>query len=163
MKRFFTRLLLVVALPIVAVQASDIITIGPFSQSGLEGWEAHEFVGQTRYRLVQVDGKSVLRADSQQAASALIYRQRIDLRETPILTWSWRKTTAIDPGDETLKSGDDFVARLYVIREGGLLFWNTRALNYVWSYQHSSGDVWDNPFVGFRSKMMSVRDMHPCG
>jgi len=50
------------------------------------------------------------------------------------------------------------VARIYVIKKGGLLFWKTRAINYVWSFQHKKNDRWGNPFAGNKSKMLAQRD-----
>ena len=149
--------LLVLVLP-VALMAVDVVPIGDFNKTSLDGWEPHTFVGETTYQLYSVADKMVLRASSQKSASALIYKIKVDLRETPILNWSWRKLKAMNPGDETLKQGDDFSARVYVIREGGVFFWNTRALNYVWSADHRKGEVWDNPFAGHRAKMISMRD-----
>ncbi len=133
-------------------------TIGRFSETGLQGWQMHEFSGQTSYQLVSDGDRRVLRASSAQAASALVFRHKVDLDSTPYLNWSWRKLEAFDPGDENSKSGDDFVARVYVIRDGGVFFWKTRALNYVWSHHHNKSDVWDNPFAGDRARMLSLRD-----
>ncbi len=131
---------------------------GRFSETGLDGWQMHEFSGQTLYQLVSQGDRRVLRASSAQSASALVFRRKVDLHKTPYLNWSWRKLEAFDPGDENSKSGDDFVARVYVIRDGGVFFWKTRALNYVWSHHHNRGDVWDNPFAGDRARMLSLRD-----
>jgi hypothetical protein len=131
---------------------------GRFSESGLDAWESKSFAGETDYRLVTVDGMPVVRAQSEGAASALVYRGRVDLKQTPFLNWSWRKLQGIDPGDENARSGDDFVARVYVIIDGGLLFWKSRALNYVWSFQHRVGEAWDNPFAGPAARMLALRD-----
>ncbi|MCF6208787.1 MAG: DUF3047 domain-containing protein, partial [Ghiorsea sp.] len=49
--------------------------------------------------------------------------------------------------NENKKAGDDFVARIYVVVDGGFFFWKTIALNYVWSSSHQTGDKWDNPFT----------------
>lgn len=140
-------------------QVSDArVDVGPFSSSGLKGWERESFAGETGYRLVVERGRTVLQADSKGSASALYYPLRVDLTKTPILNWSWRKLSTLDPGDESSKSGDDFVARVYVIQKRGLLFWKTRAINYVWSYQHRQGEVWNNPFAGSNARMVAQRD-----
>ena len=49
--------------------------------------------------------------------------------------------------DETRKDGDDYPARIYVAVSGGLRFWNTRALNYVWSSSRPVGSHWPNAFT----------------
>ena len=51
--------------------------------------------------------------------------------------------------DEHAKAGDDFAARVYVIRDGGLLKWRTRAINYVWAGSSDEGQHWPNPFNRF--------------
>lgn len=53
--------------------------------------------------------------------------------------------------------GDDFVARVYVVLNGGLFFWDTKALNYVWSSQQVQGATWDNPYAGEAVKMVAIR------
>ncbi|MDJ0833351.1 MAG: DUF3047 domain-containing protein [Gammaproteobacteria bacterium] len=138
--------------------AGQRIDVGKFSQGDVSGWEQESFVGETRYELTELEGNTSLQATSDSSASAYYYRIKIDLTETPILNWSWQKLQTLDPGDEKAKSGDDFVARVYVIKDGGLLFWNTRAINYVWSHQHARDEVWDNPFAGANAKMLAQRD-----
>ena len=134
------------------------VDVGLFSQNDTSGWEVREFKGATDYSLKRVDGKLVLAADSRQSASAYYKKIRVDLDKTPILNWSWRKEQSIDPGNELDKNGDDFVARIYVVKNGGILWWRTIALNYVWSYRHKRQDTWNNPFAGEKSKMIAQRD-----
>lgn len=134
------------------------VEVGLFSQINVDGWKVKEFDGITSYYLTLVDGKRALAADSNQSASALYKKMTVDLSKTPILNWSWRKKLPINPGNELNKDGDDFVARIYVVKSGGILWWRTLALNYVWSYQHKKNQSWDNPFVGAKSKMLAQRD-----
>jgi hypothetical protein len=35
--------------------------------------------------------------------------------------------------DGRTQAGDDYAARIYVIHDGGLFAWRTRAINYVWA------------------------------
>jgi hypothetical protein len=58
--------------------------------------------------------------------------------------------------NERSKSGNDFVARIYVVIDGGFMVWKTNSLNYVWSSNQAKGLVWDNPFAGSIVKMMSI-------
>lgn len=134
------------------------VDVGLFSQGLISGWQHKEFAGNTTYRLLKIDDTSVLEAVSERSASAFYLPIRIDLQQTPVLNWSWLKRRTIDPGNENEKSGDDYVARLYVIKDGGLFFWKTRAINYVWSYRHKKQQVWNNPFAGSNAKMLAQRD-----
>lgn len=152
-------LMLVCLLPVTGwAQPGLRVDIGLFSENDTSGWEIREFAGATDYSLTRIDGKQVVVADSRQSASAYYKKIRVDLEKTPILNWSWRKEQSIDPGNEFDKKGDDFVARIYVVKSGGLFFWNTVALNYVWSYQHKRNATWNNPFAGDKGKMLAQRD-----
>jgi len=125
------------------------ISIGQFSANTLHGWEEKEFVGKTNYSLVR-DGElnqTVLKAESNAGASGLFLEKHIDLNKTPYLNWSWKSVSWFENMDETRRSGDDFVARIYVVVDGGFFFWKTIALNYVWSSSHQKGEKWDNPFT----------------
>ncbi|MCZ6883550.1 MAG: DUF3047 domain-containing protein, partial [Gammaproteobacteria bacterium] len=93
-----------------------------------------------------------------QSASAFYKKIDINLDKTPILNWSWRKEQPIDPGDELDKKGDDYVARIYVVKSSGSILSETIALNYVWSYQHRKNDTWGNPFAIENSKVLALRD-----
>lgn len=137
--------------------ADQRVDIGQFSRNDVSGWKQKSFVGETQYKLVNSDNRTVLQADSEQTASAYYFSKKIDLSKTPVLNWSWRKQGTLNPGDETVKAGDDFVARVYVIKSGGLFVWNTRAINYVWSYQHDKAATWDNPFAGKNARMVAQR------
>ncbi|HEY9035476.1 MAG TPA: DUF3047 domain-containing protein [Pseudomonadales bacterium] len=136
---------------------ADSIGVGRFSQADVSGWQPKQFAGHTQYRLVTIDGVSALRADSQQAASGLVKKVRIDLHKTPWLTWRWRIDNRLPAADETTKQGDDYAARLYVVVDGGLFFWNTRALNYVWANSSTAGMSWPNAFAGSNAMMLALR------
>jgi hypothetical protein len=134
------------------------IYLGHFSQGHLDGWDAEVFSGETYYTIDQVDGGRVLRASSQSSASGLIRRQRIDLKQYPFLNWRWKVDNRLPPRDETAKSGDDYPVRLYVVLGGGLLFWRSKSLNYVWSRDLAKGSTWANAFAEKNVVMLSLRD-----
>lgn len=154
-------ILALTALPLLLAASlvqAERLELGRFSSGELDGWKQQEFAGLTRYRLVR-DGESrVLEATSEGTASAWYLKRKIDLRRTPILNWSWQKVQSVEVGDEAQRAGDDFVARLYVVKDGGVLFWRTIAINYVWSNHFSKGDAWNNPFAGSNARMLSLRD-----
>ncbi|MGZ8927907.1 MAG: DUF3047 domain-containing protein, partial [Methylobacter sp.] len=49
--------------------------IGNFSSAGLRQWEVKKFKGETRYRLTEVAGETVLEAESAGTASGLYKKQ----------------------------------------------------------------------------------------
>ena len=139
------------------VFADSGLTIGEFSRNRLDGWQHKSFQGETQYRLQPLDGITVLTADSHTAASGLFKQQVIDLTQTPFLNWSWRISKRLSGLDEQSKTGDDYAARMYVVVTGGLAFWQTRAINYVWAGSSQKDSVWPNAFAGEHAMMLALR------
>ncbi len=133
------------------------LEIGNFSQGSLEGWEEKVFSGHTAYHLQEIDGRKALLAESHQAASGLFRKLRVDLEQTPYLSWSWRVEQGLPRLEETSKAGDDYAARVYVVVDGGLFFWKTIAVNYVWSSSQRVGSVWPNAFAGENAMLLALR------
>lgn len=147
--RFIGALLLfilgVVAMSVNAAETR--ITVANFSAGDLQHWEEKQFSGRTQYRIVQLDSTKALQAHSQGTASGLFRSQRIDLTKTPYLNWRWRVDNILQGINETTQGGDDYPARVYVVFSGGLFFWNTRALSYVWSSHQPKGSAWPNAYT----------------
>jgi hypothetical protein len=152
--------LLITLLMLLSVQelaAEPKLMLGEFSRNRLDGWEHKSFKAKTRYRFQTVDGVAVLQADSHTAASGLFKEQSIDLEQTPYLNWSWRIAERLTGLNEQTKAGDDYVARIYVIVKGGLAFWQSKAINYVWAGNTVKDTVWPNAFAGDHAMMMALR------
>ena len=111
------------------------------------GWEEKVFSGKTVYEQVRIDGRAVVRATSRGAASGLFLKIRIDLEKTPILEWTWRVENTLGDIDERTGEGDDYSARVYVIRSDSVFFWKTRAVNYVWASTRAEGETWPNAYT----------------
>jgi Protein of unknown function (DUF3047) len=133
------------------------IPVGEFLREKLDGWEEKSFEGNTRYTLVEQGGRRVLKAESRAAASGLFREIRVDLDKTPFLNWSWRIENSLGGLDEQTKQGDDYSARVYVVVSGGLAFWRTRAVNYVWASRSPKGFEWPNAFAGDNAMMVALR------
>jgi len=131
------------------------VVIGDFSHGSLAGWEQHSFEGRTVYRIEKDGPDTILKASSHHSASALHHPARIDLTRTPYLHWRWRIRHVLPASNERQKSGDDFPVRIYLISSGGAFFWNTKAINYVWSSREPANTSWLNPFTA-NSMMLSV-------
>lgn len=138
-------------------QGGKVITIANFSAGQFEGWETKSFNGETQYTLTRLGDQPVLKAESHGSASGLFKEQRIDLSKTPYLNWRWRIENRLGKLDEQSKAGDDYAARIYVVVSGGLAFWKTRALNYVWSGNLAKGKTWPNAFAGKNAMMIVMR------
>lgn len=109
-----------------------------------EGWREVVFEGSTDYRLEEGCWQSRAKG----TASGLVRERTVDVTPTPYLHWQWRADQIADwpDVDEKSKAGDDFQARVYVVKKGWLP-WQTRAINYVWSRQAAPGTSWPNPFA----------------
>jgi hypothetical protein len=152
----FLMLIRVGLLAWIATAQADTVVVGDFSSGDLAGWEEKSFEGATEYWLVTLDGRRVLRAVSNASASGLVKRVDIDLNQTPFLHWRWRVENTLKGTHEQTKQGDDYPARLYLIVSGGPLFWQTRAVNYVWSSSQPVGSSWPNAFAS-NAVMLAVR------
>lgn len=151
------RLLFTVSLICISLNASADNNVTDLNNNAVQKWEHKVFAGETSYSIVNHKGKRALKALSDGKASGLLLKSRIDLQKTPFISWSWLAEKNLPQFNERIKSGDDFVARVYVVIDGGLIVWNSKSLSYVWSSNQSKGQVWNNPFTGSKVKMISVR------
>lgn len=135
-------ILLFAALPALA----DEIPVSHFAVEGLKGWETKHFKGTTDYRIVQEDGRTVVRAHAKAAASGLTKNIKFNPVSYRYLKWSWKIAKTVPGGNEKTKQGDDYAARVYVIFPGHF-FWQMRALNYIWANKLPRNDFIANAFT----------------
>ncbi len=151
------RYLVICLLGIFSINSWSDAPSSSFIANGPDAWKKKSFAGQTDYQFIIQDDMHVIKAVSEASASGLYREKKIDLDETPFLNWRWKVTNRLDPGNEKEKSGDDYAARVYVIIDGGILFWRTRALNYVWAAKEPRGNSWNNAFAGNNVRMLALR------
>jgi len=144
MKAFILLLIIPLLFP---VYANDELIIDDFADSMSNRWKKEVFNQETIYEITHYQSQPALSAISKNSASGLIYTYTIDLNKTPWLNWSWAIDQGLPKTNERIKSGDDFAARVYIIHSGGLQFWNTRSLSYVWSSSADIGQHWPSPFT----------------
>lgn len=138
--------------PSLSVRAEDgenskTLLIDDFENGLRPGWQVKSFAGYTDYRVEPGPTGQVLRAESRGAASGLIYEVDVDPVEFPILSWRWKIDNVVPGGDERVKSGDDYAARIYVVFPHWF-FPKTRTLNYIWANRLPRGDLLANAFTG---------------
>ncbi len=147
---------LLFAAPLWLFAAERSLILGDFKNDFAE-WSERSFAGNTQYEIVTLDGEEVLQARANNTASALYRQVRIDLSTTPILQWRWRIDNTFGTEiDEQSKAGDDYPARVYVVKRGGLAFWRTKTINYVWSSSGATGQRWDNAYAGRNAHMWAL-------
>jgi len=135
--------------------ADTVISLGQYDKPVGAGWKEKSFKGKTTYTVRHGAFGPCMRAESNGTSSGLFMEKHIDLTRTPFLNWSWQVDQPLDNHHETIKAGDDFSARIYLIVSDGWFFWKTRAINYVWANQQAVGSVWKNPYTS-RSAMLAV-------
>ena len=146
----------------VALPAAGATTLA-FGPAAIASWRSHSFAGETRYALAEKAGETALAARCDGTASGLFLERPVDLTQTPILEWRWRVDALPDAdAPETSRGGDDFAARIYVVRDGGMMMWRTRAVNYVWSRSQPKGADWPNPFAE-QARMVALRGQADLG
>lgn len=143
--------------PVVVADMSGRLPVSDFAGHSLTGWQEKKFVDRTYYQRVPKDDGFVLKAISRQAASGLFKEQKVDLKRYPYLNWHWRVLTPLPERNEQSKAGDDYAARIYLVISGGWLFWQTKALNYVWSSRQSPPASWPNAFAPDSTRMIAAR------
>ena len=94
----------------------NVIQVAVFSMMKLDGWDSKSFQGETHYSFDTENQKNFLRANSNQSASALYKKIKVNIDETPYLNWRWRVDQALPELNEKEKNGDDYVARVYVTK-----------------------------------------------
>ncbi|MCO4864502.1 DUF3047 domain-containing protein [Cupriavidus sp. WGlv3] len=136
---------------------------------------------RTEYQLVAEDGRTVLRAQANGSASALMHAGDVDLSRTPVVAWRWKADGAIPGADNRDGAREDAPARLVFFFDGDTskLSLGERAamqlartvageelpyatLMYVWSTSAAPGSVIPNPHTG-RVQMIVVSGADDAG
>lgn len=142
-----------VAVPLQAQPTS----ISTLDVSDFKRWESRSFSGETHYLPMPEGGDTILAATAAGTASAFYRQGNIDLQQTPCLHWRWRvDATGPDTLAEQTKTGDDYAARVYVVRSGGLRFWRAKTINYVWSANQPVNTRWPNAYAGDNAQMWAL-------
>ncbi len=121
LNRRFAYILAAVVMTATSALAEEVV-VGAFSSASPggafpSGWSVANLarVDPTRFRMVDIDGVTVVQMDASNAAGTLYRPIRIDPHKTPTLRWRWRVRELVEGGDLYEKRGDDSAARLYVM------------------------------------------------
>ena len=128
-------------------------------QNGLSPkWKEKIFKGKTQYEVVKEDDRLCIKATSKASASGLHFKLDYDLRDYPILTWSWKIDRVISKGNALKKAGDDYAARVYVVFPTWN-FWKPKAISYIWANNLPQGKTVPSPFSK-NTMMMALESGH---
>ncbi len=147
-----TRLVAVVLLLVLAVSAwaADVVIDDWKSQKlgahGVpDGWLGGQTWGLPQYdmTIAENEGHRVLHLKSKIESSAVRrdIRGRVNLKETPILEWSWKAITLPKNGDCRKKATDDQAAQLYVVWPRFPEAVRSQIIGYIWDSTAPAGSI----------------------
>ena len=108
----------------------------PVGTKGLPpGWEKQQW-GSPRYDFViaEQDGRRVLHMKSKNEGSTIAkdVKGKVNLKETPILEWSWKAVALPQGGDSCKKALDDQAAQVFVVWPRFPEAVRSQIIGYVW-------------------------------
>ena len=110
------------------------------------GWTLWEFAGQASVELVRAESGPALSLRSSQASFALYRDVIVDLREFPLLSWSWKAVRLPAAGDVRHAATDDEGAQVYVIfPRWPAPLTNSDVIGYVWDSRAPVGTQLTSP------------------
>lgn len=133
--------------PFTPISPVPVLWMEPFDELRPEFWREIEVHGQTRYAVVDLDGRRCLKAESQAGASILVNTVRFDPEAFEWLSWQWRVDELVHGETLTRKDGSDAAARVYVYFDTQGLPWQKRNLDYVWSATLPIGTILPSAFA----------------
>jgi len=86
--------------------------------NSLDRWEPLLFPRikkHSRYSIVREGDDSFLLAVSQASASGLSLRETFSIYDYPRIRWRWKAMGTYEKGNAAIKSGDDYLLRIYVV------------------------------------------------
>ena len=130
--------------------AADLVVVEDWRQPKLgargipAGWQGQSW-GSPKYEFTVVDndGHRVLHLRSQGEGSTISkdIKGKVDLKQTPILEWSWKAVVLPKGGDSRRKATDDQAAQLYVAWPRFPEAVRSRIIGYVWDTTAPAGLV----------------------
>lgn len=117
----------------------------PVGTKGFPGeWKKPDFgSANPDFTIVEDDGRKVLRLRST-GDSSHVAREitgRVDLKQTPILEWTWKVTALARGGDARRKELDDQAAQIYAVFPRFPALVRSRNIGYIWDSTAPVGTV----------------------
>ena len=148
MSRLVPVLMLLCA--VTAAWAADQVVIEDWSQAPAgtkaipPGWKGQNW-GSPKYDFVvaQDEGRKALHMKSAGDGSTVSkeVKGKIDLKETPVLEWSWKAVVLPKGGDSRKKATDDQAAQIFVVWPRFPEAVRSRIIGYVWDTTAPVGTI----------------------
>ena len=130
--------------------SSNEIKVFEFSETELLELEVRKVRGadnKTQYTVGKNENGNFLKSVSDNAASGLGKKIRIDLNKTPFINITWKIEKDLPGIKENEKKGHDYAARVFVIKKTGATPLSNRAINYVFSSNNEVGANFPSPYT----------------
>jgi Protein of unknown function (DUF3047) len=149
MTRLVAVMLLLVVLAVAAWAADVVIDDWKSQKLGAhgipDGWLGGQTWGLPQHDLTieENEGHRVLHLKSKIESSTIRrdIRGRVNLRETPILEWSWKVITLPKNGDCRKKGADDQAAQLYIVWPRFPEAVRSQIIGYIWDSTAPAGSI----------------------
>lgn len=151
----------------------------------LDRWRSIRFPTIRKHTVYSVQaegGMRYLRAESDDSASGIVYREPFSAFDFPRARWRWKVDNIYTRADETTKGGDDHPIRIYVMffRKPGEAPFLERlrgsveeklygvapphsSLIYVWSSRENAEEIMKSPFTDRARKIVLQRGARNVG
>lgn len=107
-----------VALPYVKIFSKNAPAEDGQLPDGWRRWTLSKLKKPTDYKLVDYNGRTVVKARANASASGLVHKLSLDPREFPLLVWQWKTTGLIKTADNRTKHLEDSPVRVVVTFDG---------------------------------------------
>ena len=102
---------------------------------------------KTKYSLGSNENGNYLRAEAENAASAIGKDIKINLSITPYINITWKIEKDLSGINENSKKGHDYAARVFVIKKTGVTPLSNKVMNYVFSSNNEINNNWPSPYT----------------
>jgi hypothetical protein len=131
--------------------AADVVTIEDWTTQKVgakgipDGWLGGQTWGLPQYdmTIAENDGHRVLHLRSKIESSTIRkdIKGKVDLKETPILEWTWKVTVLPSGADCRKKSADDQAAQLYIVWPRFPEAVRSQIIGYIWDTTAPIGSI----------------------
>jgi len=142
-------LLMLYPMTTILAQTTKLNLLGDFKEDWKDTWIQRKLaVPPASFEVISEDDSNrVLRVVSEDGAGNIWRMLAIRPGLVGKIRWRWKIDGALSKDtNEKSKTGDDYVARVYVIFEPHLVSWRTRAICYVWAAVQPVGSVYKSPY-----------------
>jgi hypothetical protein len=144
----------------------------------LDNWKPVAFPKIKKHSIYSIEhdaDRHYLRAESNESASAIAYKESFDVSKYPHARWRWKISNVYVNGNAMTKEGDDYPIRVYIMFEydpdkAGIFermqyglakqiygeYPPHSSLSYVWANKDEPGTIVSSPFTD-RAKMIFLR------